>query len=128
MSTMRICGPYVLAFRMHTIEAYSLPTHISSEVGDFTPTHMRIPPNDLSTPTKNTYIKCDNESEIYGLSVLADDSIHGIFHFYVKLTVRPSPSLSVSLLGVRPTTITSPHRNCLGDFLHPPASPALVKL
>jgi hypothetical protein len=111
---MRICGPYVLVIRMHTVEAYPLPLHISSGVGEradilpqlsfrfpLTMTYRRV------SLTKTTCIE-DDESEIYGLSVLVNDLFHGIFLFYVKLTVRPLPSLSVSPVGVRPMAIASP--------------------
>ncbi|OAX33803.1 hypothetical protein K503DRAFT_859575 [Rhizopogon vinicolor AM-OR11-026] len=113
MCAMRICGPYVLVFRMHTVEAYPLPPHISSEVGersDILPLlRCRYPQANYhrASLAKNTCIK-DDESEIYGLPMLANDPLHGMFHFHVKLTVRPLPSLSVSLLGIRPMTIASP--------------------
>ncbi|KAG1817083.1 uncharacterized protein BJ212DRAFT_1480322 [Suillus subaureus] len=114
ITAMRICGPYILVFRMHTVEAYPLPSHISSGVGEHsdilpqltfrfphTMTYRRV------SLTKTTCIK-DDESEIYGLSALANDLFHGIFHFYVKLAVRALPSLSVSPLGVRPMAVASP--------------------
>lgn len=114
VTAMRICGPYILVFRMHTVEAYPLPSHISSGVEErsdvlpqltfrfpHTMTYRRV------SLTKTTCIK-DSESEIYGLSALANDLFHGIFHFYVKLTVHASPSLSVSPLGVRPMAAASP--------------------
>lgn len=114
VTAMRICGPYVLVVRMHTVEAYPIPLHISSGVGEradilpqltfgfpLTMTYRRV------SLTKTTCIE-DDESEIYGLSALANDLFHGIFLFYVKLTVRPLPSLSVSPVGVRPMAIASP--------------------
>lgn len=112
MCAMRICGPYILVFRTHTVEAYPLPPHISSEVGARSDTlpllTCRFPQANYHRVSlaKNTCIK-DGESEIYGLPVLANDPLRGMFHFHVKLTVRPLPSLSISLLGVRPMTIAS---------------------
>ncbi|KAG2142859.1 uncharacterized protein EDB93DRAFT_596335 [Suillus bovinus] len=114
ITAMRICGPYILVFRMHTVEAYPLPSHISSGVGErsdilpqltfrfpHTMTYRRV------SLTKTTCVD-NNESQTYGLSALANDLFHGIFLFYVELVVRPSPSLSVSPLGVRPMAIASP--------------------
>jgi hypothetical protein len=111
---MRICGSYVLVFRMHTVEAYPLPSHISSGVGErsdilpqlafrfpHTVTYCRV------SLTKTTCVE-DDESEVYGLSALANDLFHGICLFYVELTVRPLPSLSVLPVGVRPMAIASP--------------------
>jgi hypothetical protein len=126
---MRICGPYILVFRMHTVEAYPFPSHICSGVGErsdilpqltfrfpHTMTYRRV------SLTKTTCIK-DDESEIYGLSALANDLFHGIFHFYVKLTVGALPSLSVLPLGVRPMAVASPQFNT-APLLPPLASPA----
>jgi hypothetical protein len=124
---MRICGPYILIFRMHTVEAYPFPSHICSGVGErsdilpqltfrfpHTMTYRRV------SLTKTTCIK-DDESEIYGLSALANDLFHGIFHFYVKLTVGALPSLSVLPLGVRPMAVASPQFNSAP--LLPPLAP-----
>jgi hypothetical protein len=127
ITAMRICGPYILIFRMHTVEAYPFPSHICSGVGErsdilpqltfrfpHTMTYRRV------SLTKTTCIK-DDESEIYGLSALANDLFHGIFHFYVKLTVGALPSLSVLPLGVRPMAVASPQFNSAP--LLPPLAP-----
>ncbi|KAG2138751.1 hypothetical protein BD769DRAFT_1432756 [Suillus cothurnatus] len=103
ITAMRICGPYILVFRMHTVEAFP-----------HTMTYRRV------SLTKTTCIK-DDESEIYGLSALANDLFHGIFHFYVKLTVGALPSLSVLPLGVRPMAVASPQFNTAP--LLPPLAP-----
>lgn len=131
ITAMRICGPYILVFRMHTVEAYPLPSHLSPGVGErsdilpqltfrfpHTMTYRRV------SLTKTTCIN-DDESEIYGLSALANDLFHGIFLFYVELTVRPLPSLSVSPLGVRPMAIASPQFIAapLPEDLPPPLVP-----
>ncbi|KAG1732373.1 hypothetical protein EDB19DRAFT_1734416 [Suillus lakei] len=114
ITAMRICGPYVLVFRMHTVEAYPLPSHITSEVeerSDILPQLTFRFPHTMTyrrvSLTKTARVE-DDDSEMYGLSALANDLFHGIFHFYVKLTLRPLPSLSVSPLGVRPMAIASP--------------------
>ncbi|KAG2346795.1 hypothetical protein BDR05DRAFT_997191 [Suillus weaverae] len=131
ITAMRICGPYILVFRMHTVEAYPLPSHISSGVGErsdilpqltfrfpHTMTYRRV------SLTKTTRIE-EDESEIYGLSALANDLFHGIFHSYVELTVRPLPSLSVLPLGVRPMAIASAQFVAapLPEDLLPPLAP-----
>jgi hypothetical protein len=110
---MRICGPYVLVFRVRGVEAYPLPSHISSEVGvrsDNLPLlkcRYQQAYYHRACLAKSTCIKGD-DSEIYGIPVLANDPLHGIFHFHVKIAVRPLPSLSVTPLGVRPMTIAPP--------------------
>ncbi|KAG1763996.1 hypothetical protein EDD22DRAFT_884774 [Suillus occidentalis] len=114
ITAMRICGPYVLVVRMHAVEAYPLPSHLSSGVGEradilpqltfgfsHTMAYRRV------SLTKTMCVE-DDESEIYGLSALANELSHGIFLFYVELTVRPLPSLSVSPVGVRPMAIAAP--------------------
>ncbi|KAG1738856.1 uncharacterized protein EDB91DRAFT_1336920 [Suillus paluster] len=114
ITAMRICGPYILVFRMHTVEAYPLPPHITfgvEERSDILPQLTFRFPHTMTyrrvSLTRNTCAE-DDEPEIYELSALANDLFHGIFHFHVKLTVHPLPSLSVSPLGVRPMAITSP--------------------
>ncbi|KAJ8583943.1 hypothetical protein M405DRAFT_488084 [Rhizopogon salebrosus TDB-379] len=64
---------------------------------------MRI----IKCMTRNTCIE-DDESETYGSPALASDPLHGMFHSHAKLTVRPLPSLSISLLGARSIPIVSP--------------------
>ncbi|KAG1834350.1 hypothetical protein F4604DRAFT_2014598 [Suillus subluteus] len=118
ITAMRICGPYILVFRMHTVEAYPLPSHIFSGVeerSDILPQLTFRFPHTMTyrrvSLTKTTCIK-DDESETYGLSALANDLFHGIFHFHVKLTIRPMAVAS-------PQFIAAP----LPEDLSPPLAP-----
>ncbi|KAF9244113.1 hypothetical protein BU15DRAFT_59457 [Melanogaster broomeanus] len=115
VTALRLCGPYILCFRIHSVEAYPLPTGFS-EPGTTSPS-----PGSLSvlrhefpavvfrrvSLSQVRSSRCPS-GEVYTIFMLANDLHRGTYHYQINVTTAPVPSISVKLLAMRDIGISTP--------------------
>jgi hypothetical protein len=99
ITSLRFCGPYILCFRARSVEAYPVPTD--------TPTADPLPMlrhrfgavcfRDVSL--SHVRVSHCASGDVYTLFMLTNDVYQGMFHYRIRVTTTPVPSMSVHVLA-----------------------------
>ncbi|KAH7908598.1 hypothetical protein BJ138DRAFT_338397 [Hygrophoropsis aurantiaca] len=103
-AALRLCGPYIICFRLRSIELYPFPDG-NQRIGALPILVHRFDNltfRDLSVSAVQPVRKCQASSTTFTLSVLACDLFAGLFHYAITVTIAPVPAVSVSLIGRYP--------------------------
>ena len=99
ITSLRFCGPYILCFRVRSVEAYPIPdnTSIIHPLPVlrywFGPVSFRV--MSLSHVRAS---RCPS-GEVYSIFMLTNDVYQGMFHYRIRVAVSPVPSMSVHILA-----------------------------
>ena len=96
---MRFCGPYILCFRIRSVEAYPVPTD--------TPTADPLPilRHQFGTvcfqAVSLSHVRVSRcaSGDVYTVFMLTNDVHQGMFHYLIRVTTTPVPSMSVHVLA-----------------------------
>ncbi|KAG8215082.1 hypothetical protein J3R82DRAFT_8503 [Butyriboletus roseoflavus] len=101
----RVCGPYILCFSNHSIDAYPIPLQFLK------PEHATEPPlpvlrrvfagTGFSGNMSLSHVRCSRSSsgDTYSICALAEHQTFEMFHYLIYLQTTPQPSLSVRVLA-----------------------------
>jgi len=100
ITSLRFCGPYVLCFRVRSVEAYPIPTDCPSVKPLPTLRHRFGPVCFRVVSLSNVRASRSASSEVYSVFMLANDIHQGMSHYHIRVTIAPVPSLSVLILAM----------------------------
>lgn len=111
LHAMCVCGPYVLCFRQHSVDAFPLPTtQTQTQTGatdqPLPVLHHTLPGVAFSAHTTLSRVRCtrtaSDDDVVYALCALTQDSRRGTSLCQVRVHVAPVAALSVRLLALNP--------------------------
>ncbi|KAF9219736.1 hypothetical protein BS17DRAFT_788691, partial [Gyrodon lividus] len=106
VTTLRFCGPYILCFRVHSIEAYPLPAGFSNSAttrpGSLPVLRHRFPAVTFRRVSLS-HLRSSHcpSGDVYTVFMLANDLFEGTFHYQVNVKTIPAPSISITPLAMR---------------------------
>ncbi|KAH0836449.1 hypothetical protein J3R83DRAFT_8056 [Lanmaoa asiatica] len=99
ITSLRFCGPYILCFRLRSVEAYPIPT--DALIANPLPIlrHRFGPVCFRSVSLSHVRVSHRPSGKAYTIFMLANDVYQGMFHYHIRVTTTPVPSMSVKVLA-----------------------------
>ncbi|KAF8548848.1 hypothetical protein OG21DRAFT_1515831 [Imleria badia] len=99
ITSLCFCGPYILCFRLRSVEAYPVPTD--------TPTANPLPMlrhrfgavRFRAVSLSHVRVSRRPSGDVYTIFMLTNDVYQGMFHYHIRVTTAAVPSLSVRVLA-----------------------------
>ncbi|KIJ65184.1 hypothetical protein HYDPIDRAFT_111077 [Hydnomerulius pinastri MD-312] len=112
--TLQFCGPYILCFRVHSVEAYPLPLGFlgptAATLGALSMLQHRFTAvNFRRASLSHTRLSQNSAGEVYTIFVLSNDVFRGTFHYQITVKIKPVPSISVRSLALQGLGISDSH-------------------
>lgn len=99
ITSLRFCGPYILCFRARSVEAYPVPTDTPAANPLPMLRHRFGPVCFRAVSLSHVRVSHCPSGEVYTIYMLTNDVYEGIFHYRIRVTTKPVPSMSVKVLA-----------------------------
>ncbi|KAG9309875.1 hypothetical protein JVU11DRAFT_9903 [Chiua virens] len=96
----QFCGPYILCFRVRSVEAYPIPTDGSTPCPLPVLRHRFGAVSFRSVSLSRVRISHCPSGDAYDIFMLSNDVYQGMFHYYIRVTTVPVPAMFVQVLAM----------------------------
>lgn len=108
ITSLRFCGPYILCFRIRTVEAYPVPMDTPTVNSLPMLRHRFGPVCFRAVSLSRVRVSRCPSGEVYTIFMLTNDVYQGMFHYRIRITTSPVPSMSVKVLAKGGIRISQP--------------------
>ncbi|KAG8215088.1 hypothetical protein J3R82DRAFT_8509 [Butyriboletus roseoflavus] len=108
ITSLRLCGPYILCFRVRSVEAYPVPMDTSTANALPILRHRFGTVCFRAVSLSHVRVSRYPSGQVYTIFMLTNDFYQGMFHYRIRVSTTPVPSMHVKVLAKGTIRVSEP--------------------